>query len=130
MSDNNPDLSLERDILKKMDLTNEEKQGAEKFLEAISGIKGWDDGLDEILEEQFIPHNPSKFITDNQVTSLINNISEYMSSYILVGYDLGGNRVSFWSFPTQMAADASLVHITDAVEECKILTNEGKLNNE
>lgn len=120
--DNLPDLSLERDILEKLELTQEQKAGAEKFLDAIKGLKGLEEWLDDIDADCFIKERDT-VINAQQTHTLQQITDEFLHSYYITGYDLGGNRVSIWRFPSQMSMDATLTSILDSVRECKVLVD-------
>jgi hypothetical protein len=112
---NEPDLSLERDIIKKMHLTNEERLGAEKFLEAIQGLPKADEYSDcEGLTE--LPVATNKGIDDLQIAAMMDNVDQYLDTYFIVGYDLKGSRFSCMKSATQMAMDALIINTSTELE--------------
>ena len=123
-----PNMSLEKTILDKMDLTDEQRSGAIKLIDAMDCLRGVDDieTLDGCVDH--LPTNTNKHMTEAQMNSLMNVMDEFLNSYILVGYDMGGNRTNCFSFPSEMSADAGLTNALASVETCKDMVRDGILS--
>jgi hypothetical protein len=125
---NEPDGGIEKNILDSLNLNDEQREGATKFMVAMSGL--WDiDKIEVTDEDDHIPTNTTKPLDEPQMNSLMNVMDEFLNSYILVGYDLGGNRVNSFSFPSEMSADAGLTNLIASVKTCESMVREGILSN-
>jgi hypothetical protein len=127
---NVPDMSLEKSILAGLDLTDEQRTGVTKFMDAMEGLRDIEDIELGEEDDNPLPANNKIYINEPQVNSLMCVMDEFLNSYILVGYDVGGNRVNCFSFPSEMAADAGLTNIITTVETCRSMIREGVLSSD
>ena len=125
--ENSPDISFETAILENLDLTEDQRAGAKIFLDAISSIKSIDEDFD--IGDDFLPNRRHNGVTDQHKVATQAHLSEFYNSYVLVAYDMAGNRINIWSFPTEMAADANIINLKESLEICKNYVQNGKLKS-
>jgi len=122
-----PDMSLEQSVLDSLELEGDQQEGAIKFLESLRLFKEIEVIGEDGEEFSKMPDRRNSPMSDTHLKSLMTTMEEYMNSYIIMGYDIGGNRVSCYNFPTEMSADASITSAISMVEVCREMVDEGIL---
>lgn len=126
----NHDFTLEEKIISELELTPTEKKGARKFMKALQPFN-----TPELTQEEvdsttdFLPQHYYKGLTESENATLMSRVAEYLNSYVIVGYDMRGQRVCNWSFSSSMAVDATLTHLQEVTEICRDMT-EGAMPTE
>ncbi len=110
--------SIEYKLLEELDLTSEEKKGAEKLIKATEPYKDVNEMLSKI---SYNAKGIKNELTDTELDTLTSIMSEYLDTFMLIGYDMSGNRICNWRFPNKMAMDAMLVQIRDMIPLCETI---------
>lgn len=94
------------EIINHLDLTEEEVNGVNKFLEAVDiSVRDMKEVGDAINTKFYLPldkNNPSR----RQMESLYNTLQEFFSCFLVVGYDMEGNHCLYQYTPNELSLDA------------------------